>query len=329
MPALSLARPLRPAILSMLLLSFTLGIPVRPAEALVQSRPASPAPAARSAAPMASEKDLANTQEELLKLLRESPTLTTVVEHDPSLLANQDYVQRNNPQLAQFLVSHPEIPLNPDYYLFTNLNEGGGSRERALERAVWPEHNQPDRPRPLLEILINDAAPFVIFGCITGAILWLVRVFLENRRWNRIFKLQMDVHGRLIDKFATNQELLAYMDTEAGKRFLEAAPLPVNFDAGPELTPRVPSAITRVLNPLQIGIVLTLLGIGFLVMRHASRELNIPMLVLGTLVLMPGLGFIISAGITWLLADRLGLMPDPSVHPGPAIHPAIDRRDRQ
>jgi hypothetical protein len=26
-------------------------------------------------------------------------------------------------------------------------------------------------------------------------------------------------------------------------------------------------------------------------------------------VLMPGLGFIISAGITWLLAARLGLMP--------------------
>jgi hypothetical protein len=25
---------------------------------------------------------------------------------------------------------------------------------------------------------------------------------------------------------------------------------------------------------------------------------------------MPGIGFIISAGITWMLAGRLGLMPD-------------------
>jgi hypothetical protein len=35
-----------------------------------------------------------------------------------------------------------------------------------------------------------------------------------------------------------------------------------------------------------------------------------PMTVLGTLVLMPGIGFILSAGITWVLAGRLGLLPD-------------------
>ncbi len=35
-----------------------------------------------------------------------------------------------------------------------------------------------------------------------------------------------------------------------------------------------------------------------------------PMLLMGTVVLMPGIGFILSAGITWLLAARLGLMPD-------------------
>jgi hypothetical protein len=34
------------------------------------------------------------------------------------------------------------------------------------------------------------------------------------------------------------------------------------------------------------------------------------MLVFGTLALMPGIGFIISAGVTWVLAGRLGLMPE-------------------
>ena len=33
------------------------------------------------------------------------------------------------------------------------------------------------------------------------------------------------------------------------------------------------------------------------------------MRVLGAVTLMPGIGFIISAGITWVLASRLGLMP--------------------
>jgi hypothetical protein len=34
------------------------------------------------------------------------------------------------------------------------------------------------------------------------------------------------------------------------------------------------------------------------------------MTVLGTVVLMPGIGFILSAGATWIIAQRLGLMPE-------------------
>jgi hypothetical protein len=71
----------------------------------------------------------------------------------------------------------------------------------------------------------------------------------------------------------------------------------------------MPNAVARVLTPLQIGIVLLLLGAGLLLLRSAGSDMNVPMLVTGILVLMPGLGFILSAGITWVLAGRLGLMP--------------------
>jgi hypothetical protein len=56
--------------------------------------------------------------------------------------------------------------------------------------------------------------------------------------------------------------------------------------------------------------VLTLLGIGLIFLRHSVPDGDAPLLVIGTVVLMPGLGFIISAGITWALARHLGLMPD-------------------
>ena len=85
-------------------------------------------------------------------------------------------------------------------------------------------------------------------------------MFVENRRWSRIFKLQSDVHGKLIDKFTSNQELAAYMETDAGRKFLEAAPIPI----GIEQDRRMPSAVARVLTPLQAGIVMVLLGIGLL-----------------------------------------------------------------
>lgn len=95
--------------------------------------------ATTSAAQVPSETDVANAQEQLLKLLRLSPILTTVVAHDSSLLADQAYVERNNPELAQFLVEHPDIAKNPEFYLFSHLEQGHGRRDETLERAVWPD----------------------------------------------------------------------------------------------------------------------------------------------------------------------------------------------
>ena len=277
--------------------------------AAAQTRPAAPVKPVPPAAAVSTEKDFAATQEQLINLLRLSPTLTSVVAHDPSLLANQEYVSRNNPQLAQFLAAHPEIVRNPEFYLFTHTDGQGGRRDQVLQRAVWPEMAQAEQPyhgRPATQEFISDMPPVLAFACFLGALIWLIRQLTENRRWSRIFKLQSEVHGRLIDKFSSSQELAAYMDTEAGKRFLEAAPIPVGF----EQEKRIPNAIARVLTPLQIGIVLVLLGLGCYLLRAASTDTNIPMLVFGTLVLMPGLGFIISAGVTWVLAGRLGLMPE-------------------
>jgi len=293
--------------------------------AAAQPRPATPAkqpPAATAQAP--SDQDVAATQEQLLKLLRTSPTLTSVVAIDPSLLANQEYVARNNPELAQFLTEHPDIARNPEFYLFSNLEHRGGRRDQALKRAVWPDLAQTGRGPANVAGITGPFAGVLAFACFLGALLWLTRLFIENRRWSRTFKLQSEVHGRLIDKFASSQELAAYMDTEAGKRFLEAAPIPLSLE--PER--RVPNAVARVLTPLQVGIVLVLLGVGLLLLRHASPDLDIPMLVLGTVVLMPGIGFILSAGITWVMAGRLGLMPGPDKSPDKRFDPPFDAQDR-
>jgi hypothetical protein len=269
------------------------------------ARPSPPAPAA-SAAPAAvpTDRDVAATQRELIKLLRLSPTLTTVVARDPSLLANQEYVTRTNPQLAEFLGSHPEVGRNPDFYLFTHFKNDGEGSDEALERVVFADLFR-NEDRSAFRDVVSNLVPLLAFAIFLVAAYWIMRVVLENRRWNRVFKLQSDVHGKLIDKFGSNQELAAYMQTEAGRRFLEAAPIPVTL--GTEQ--RVPNAVARVLTPIQIGVVLVLLGIGLLFLRHAATDMELPMLVLGTVILMPGIGFIISAGITWVLAARLGMMP--------------------
>ncbi|HET6205340.1 MAG TPA: hypothetical protein VFD98_00940 [Terracidiphilus sp.] len=276
-----------------------------------QTRPTAPAaaPAAAPPAPVPTDRDVSSTQTQLIKLLRLSPTLTTVVARDPSLLSNQEYVAKNNPQLAEFLASHPEVTRNPDFYLFTHMNRDGGPDE-AIERAVWPDVYRAQSHTGFDE-LMGNLPPVFALVCFLLSAAWTLRLFVENRRWSRIFTLQNEVHSKLIDKFSSSQELAAYMETDAGKRFLEAAPIPVNLGSDQ----RVPNAVARVLTPIQIGVVLVLLGVGFLLLRHAGPDMEMPMRVLGTVILMPGIGFIISAGITWVLATRLGLMPPRSEAP--------------
>jgi hypothetical protein len=243
------------------------------------------------------------TREQLMSLLRMSPTLTTVIANDPSLLANQEYIARSNPELAKFLQAQPEVVRNPDFYLFADLSGNHGRRVEGLQRKLWPERfRDNDAPlRDFMGVLVGSLGFLVLLG----AFLWLIRTLIDNRRWSRIFKMQSDVHGRLIERFSNNEELLNYMGTEAGKRFLEAAPIPVDFDRDR----RVPAVLTRVLVPLQVGVVLTLLGSGLLFLRYLLPEIGAPLLVFGVVVLMPGLGLVVSAGITWMLAGRLGLMP--------------------
>jgi hypothetical protein len=286
-----------------------------------QARPPAPVLAARPARPVASagpalvpnDRDVATTQRELIKLLRLSPTLTTVVSHDPSLLGYPDYVNRNNPQLGQFLAVHPEVVRNPEFYLFTHMDQQDGNRDEALERAVWPELVQPRREDTFLDSDFAKGSLLLLgFACFLGMLVWLIRLFVRSRRWGRIFKLQSEIHGKLIDKLSSGQELAAYMNAEAGKRFLEGAPIPAELE--PEH--RVPGAAGQLLFSLQIGIVLVLIGLGLFGIhlgvtgKQEFRSMEIPVMVLNYLAMMTGLGFILSAGVSWFLAKRLGLIPE-------------------
>jgi len=319
---------------AVLLLAIFAGVPQVQAQ---QVAPVRGKVSTAAVAPAASnDADASTTQDQLIKLLKLSPTLTTVVARDPTLLADKDYVARNNPELAKYLAAHPEVVRNPDFYLFSHLPGSRGHQDQALMRSIWPDLVSapqqifvpgPTSPQPEQDSGMRDfIGPFFAslgFLLLLGSFLWLIHMFLQNRRWSRIFRLQTEVHSKLIDRFGSNQELLAYMGTEAGKRFLEAAPIPVDFKYDQQ---RMPNALSRVLTPLQIGVVLTLLGIGLLMLRHVDRSLAIPLLVFGMVVLMPGLGFIISAGITWVLAGRLDLLPSSASAAQKAEHDASERQ---
>jgi hypothetical protein len=284
---------------------FVLSALLLPAAHIAFSQPNAANPPVVAATPL-TDDELATIREQLIALLRTTPTLVHVLETDPSLLADQDYVARNNPQLAQFLTQHPEVSRNPDFYLFADLRGQHGRNVEGLRRRV--NGNEPPSDQQMRREYEGDVMGSLAFVGVVGSLLWLIRIFLENRRWSRLFRLQSEVHSKLIDRFSNNQEILQYMETEPGKRFLEAAPIPIEY----EPTQRLPGGLARILAPLQIGIVLALLGIGLLILERNLPDIADPLLVFGMVALMPGLGFIISAIVTWRISARLGLMPQPS-----------------
>jgi hypothetical protein len=279
-------------------------------KAPVAPRAAAAQPAAAAAvASVPSDSMLADTREQLLSLLRMSPILTQMVQTDPSILADQEYVGRSNPALAEFLAQHPEVTRNPDFYLFANFPSQRGRNVSALRRRVDegnysnPRVADAEERRHFIDDLLIGPMLLTAFAML----IWLIRLVLENRRWSRVFRMQTEVHNKLLERFANSEELLHYMESEPGKRFLEAAPIPMEFGRDQ----RMPGGLARVLGPLQIGIVLTLLGLGLLLLHKSQglADISAGLLVVGVVTLMPGIGFIISALISWRISAQLGLLP--------------------
>lgn len=274
-----------------------------------QSRAAAAEPAA--ATPLNSEE----TQQQLIQLLRMNPKLTSVVARDPELLGDHAYIQQNNPELEQFLQSHPEVVRSPDFYLFSNL--GPGNREHRLQQELWP-----DRVGGPSGFDWNDIIPPLVFVLVLAALLWMVRVFLENRRWNRVFQAQSGMQAKLLERFGSSEDLLAFLRTDEGRKALELPPIPVALEHGI----RSGSPVGRVLLSMQVGILLTLAGAGLVNLRvNFAPDAARPLLVFGTLALVVGIGFILSAAVSYGLARHLGLLPQKPAKPSGNGTEALDR----
>jgi hypothetical protein len=150
---------------------------------------------------------------------------------------------------------------------------------------------------------MNDLVPFLVFVGVTLALLWILRTVLDNRRWNKMVKVQTETHAKLLDRFASSQEMLAYMQSDAGKKFLET---PV-FEGQRRQVSTLP--FSRILWSVQIGIIAAVFGIGVLFLRgRVSPDADMGFQVFGTLTLTLGIGFLVSAGVSYVLAKHFGLL---------------------
>lgn len=237
------------------------------------------------------QPDAQRTRNQLSQLLeRYPPALRGVLGLDPSLLSNQAYLTPY-PALLGFLNAHPEIARNPSFYV-----AGNGAVDRVR-----------DRDREILDMwteVLGGLAGLAAFGMAIGLIVWLIRTVIDYRRWNRLAKVQTDVHTKLLDRFTANEDLLAYIQSPAGSKFLESTP--ITLDAGPR---SVSAPLGRILWSVQAGLVLAALGVGLeVVSGRISSDASQPLHAIGVVGIAVGLAFVISAIISFMISRRLGLI---------------------
>jgi hypothetical protein len=152
--------------------------------------------------------------------------------------------------------------------------------------------------------MVEGTAMLLVFGTIIGAVVWLVNAIIEYRRWNRLSKVHVEVHNKLLDRFSNNDELLAYVQSPAGLKFLESAPRTLNLDGGDWNVP-----VRRILWAVQAGLVLAAGGVGVLIVSGGvAAEIQQPLFAVGCVVLALGVGFVVSAIVSYVLSARLGLL---------------------
>ena len=267
-----------------------------PRPAAAQPRTAPQAAAAQPAAATESvpAQSAPDTREQLERVLEQyGPALPRILKLDPSLLTNDTYLQPY-PALRDFVAQHPDIARNATYYFAhypTGLNADYDAR--------LPQ----DRSYEMWDKVMDGFMIVFIFGACFGGIIWLIRTAIEHRRWVRLSKIQTDVHTKLMDRFTGNEELLAYIQTPSGRRFLESAPIPLD-------SPRAVSApVGRILWSMQHGAVLTVAAIGIeIVAARAIAEVAQPVAAVGIFVIAIGIGFLISSLLAYGVSRRLGLL---------------------
>jgi hypothetical protein len=246
--------------------------------------------------PRADRMDAESTRRELMEVLsKHPPSVARVMRLDPSLMRNESYLSAY-PEIRDFLAAHPEIPQNAGYYL-----ERFGL---GFDSPLTP----PTPQQRMAEGILAGLAGLTAFGIFLGTLIWLIRTVLDQRRWNRLSKIQAEVHTKLMDRFSSNDELLTYVQTPPGRRFLEAGPSPLQ-----EMSPVIAAPFSRILWSVQLGAVLLVSGMGLLILSgRVLPEARDFFYITGCLATALGAGFVVSAAAAYLLSRRLGLLDRPA-----------------
>jgi hypothetical protein len=141
---------------------------------------------------------------------------------------------------------------------------------------------------------MNEA--IIIVPVVFGAFVWFAWIIFNTVRRHKAARMQADLQGKLLDKFNSSQDLLAYVQTDAGQNFMGSL-------ASEQSTP-----YGRILSAVQSSVMLISLGLAFLYLKHRIFGSEDAFLVVGTVTLTLGIAFAVAAALSYVLSKSFGLL---------------------
>ncbi|RLE22588.1 MAG: hypothetical protein DRJ08_03925 [Acidobacteria bacterium] len=128
------------------------------------------------------------------------------------------------------------------------------------------------------------------FFFLTGWLFWMIV------QW-RQYKYRMNVQLKMLDKVASGAELVQFVESDAGAKFIASMELP---SVGPK---------DRILSAVYKAVILLVLGIAVYALRGTLDEGAVAFTILGTVLMAFGIGYIIATFISYRLASKWGMIP--------------------
>ena len=126
---------------------------------------------------------------------------------------------------------------------------------------------------------------------------WAFKTLLNHVHNQRLVKLHYALQDKLLEKLGSSPEALEYLHSDAGEKMFALA------------TKERTNPYGRILTALQAGAVISLLGVGFIVLRNmVPHEGAEAFIVVGVLGLCLGLGFLASSAAAYVFSKQWGLI---------------------
>ena len=140
---------------------------------------------------------------------------------------------------------------------------------------------------------------------------WIVINITKSLKQRANTRTRADIYNRLIDKFGTAPEFIAFLQSDAGLRFIE------------ENTVEPAAPVGRILTSLQIGIVFSLVGLGLLFVagteNSVGHDFYIIVMMIGIVGLTIGVGLLASAYVSQRLCKAWGILSTTSIDKPAAV----------